>query len=118
MTLLDTKSQELDDANKLKEKSIKRLYDTQKAFEESLAEVSSLSKTNTDLIKQKQIYCSTIDGLRICVKKMQESLKGSIIIIITNNNNNDNYHLVKDKENIEKEIFMKQQVHYFLYDNY
>jgi len=56
--------------------------------------------------------------LRICVKKMQESLKGSIIIIITNNNNNDNYHLVKDKENIEKEIFMKQQVHYFLYDNY
>ena len=58
---------------------MKRLYETQKAFEESLAEVSSLSKTNNDLIKQKQLYLSTIDGLRICVKKMQESLKGTII---------------------------------------
>ena len=79
--MLDKKNQELGDLNKLKEKSINRLYDTQKAFEESLAEVSALSKTNSDLIKQKQIYCSTIDGLRICVKKIQESLKGTFVLL-------------------------------------
>ena len=65
---------------------MKRLQDTQRAFEESLMELSSLSKKYNDISKQKDVYCNTINSLRLCVRKMQESLQGIttpfIIIIV------------------------------------
>lgn len=82
----DAKMNELDEANNLNTKLVKRLQDTQKAFEESLTELSITSKKNIEMNKQKDVYCNTINSLRSCVKKMQESLQGTfcLVIFITN----------------------------------
>ena len=73
---------ELKNANNLNEKLMKRLQDTQKAFEDSISELSILSKKNNELNTQKDVYRNTIDNLRSCVRKMQESIKGTYIAII------------------------------------
>ena len=80
----DSKTKELEEASNLNSKLMKRLQDTQKAFEESLTELSSLSKKYNDMSKQKDVYCNTINSLRLCVRKMQESLQGTNTLYIIN----------------------------------
>jgi chromosome segregation ATPase len=86
----DSKTKELEEASNLNSKLMKRLQDTQRAFEESLTELSSLSKKYNDMSKQKDVYCNTINSLRLCVRKMQESLQGIhtlffIVLLLTIN---------------------------------